>query len=211
MFTGISEEKGKIKRINRGAASCSVEIEAGLVTEDCKIGDSISVNGICLTVTEFGENYFKADLMNETISRTAYSELTVGSSVNLERAMRADGRFGGHIVSGHIDGTGRISEIRKDGNAVWFSITADSSILDGIVEKGSVAIDGISLTVADVDDRSFKVSLIPHTMSLTSFSERKVGDKVNIENDVIGKYISKALGKEKRKPGLTMESLAGLI
>ncbi|XME02401.1 riboflavin synthase [Lachnospiraceae bacterium C1.1] len=207
MFTGIAEEKGKIKKISRGSESCSIEIEASLVTEDSKVGDSIAVNGICLTVTKLTGSGFTADVMNETISRSSFAEMKSGDYVNLERAMRADGRFGGHIVSGHIDGVGTLSAIKNDGNAVWFTIEAEKTILDGIVEKGSIAIDGISLTVAYIDDRCFKVSLIPHTMEITTFSERKIGDRLNLENDIVGKYIMKALRPEKESGGLTMEKL----
>ncbi len=207
MFTGIAEEKGRVKRISRGEKSCSVEIEASTVTEDSKVGDSIAVNGICLTVTSLTGSGFTADVMNETINRSSFSELKNGSSVNLERAMRADGRFGGHIVSGHIDGTGKIAAVRNDGNAVWFTIEADREILNGIVEKGSIAIDGISLTVAYIDDSCFKVSLIPHTIAVTTFADRKPGDKVNLENDIVGKYILKALSLSKTETDLTMEKL----
>lgn len=207
MFTGIAEEKGKIKKISRGSELCSIEIEASLVTEDSKVGDSIAVNGICLTVTKLTDSGFTADVMNETISRSSFAEMKSGDYVNLERAMRADGRFGGHIVSGHIDGVGTLSAIKNDGNAVWFTIEAEKTILDGIVEKGSIAIDGISLTVAYIDDRCFKVSLIPHTMEITTFSERKIGDRLNLENDIVGKYIMKALRPEKESSGLTMEKL----
>ena len=207
MFTGLSEEKGKIRRVIKSGSSCSLEIEAALVTEDSKIGDSIAVNGICLTVTEISPKAFTVDVMNETISRTSFTNLKSGSPVNLERAMKADGRFGGHIVSGHIDGTGKIVSIQKDSNAVWFEIETDKKILNGIVEKGSIAIDGISLTVAGVSNDSFKVSLIPHTMSVITFSERRIGDIVNLENDIIGKYVSKFLSPQKRNDGLTLEKL----
>ena len=208
MFTGIAEEKGSVKRISRGEKSCSVEIEASTVTEDSKVGDSIAVNGICLTVTSLTGSGFTADVMNETINRSSFSELKNGSSVNLERAMRADGRFGGHIVSGHIDGTGKIAAVRNDGNAVWFTIEADREILNGIVEKGSIAIDGISLTVAYIDDSCFKVSLIPHTIAVTTFADRKPGDKVNLENDIVGKYILKAIYNSQENGGLTLDKLA---
>ncbi|CBK73764.1 riboflavin synthase, alpha subunit [Butyrivibrio fibrisolvens 16/4] len=198
MFTGIIEELGKVQRITRGSKEQRLVINCKKILEDMHIGDSIAVNGVCLTVVEFNINSFSADVMNETFSRSGLGELTLGSVVNLERAMAANGRFGGHIVSGHIDGTGKIKSVRQDGNAVWFEISVDSKILRGIVEKGSIAIDGISLTVAAVGRDSFKVSIIPHTLKVTVLGSKRVGDRVNLENDVIGKYISKFLGREEK-------------
>ncbi len=193
MFTGIIEELGKVQRIIRGGKEQRISISCKRILEDIHIGDSIAVNGVCLTVVEYSGSSFTADVMNETFSRSSLGKLTSGSIVNLERAMAANGRFGGHIVSGHIDGTGTIKKIRKDDNAVWFEIDTDNSILEGIVEKGSIAIDGISLTIAAVDRNSFKVSIIPHTLNMTVLGVRKIGDKVNLENDVVGKYIRKSL------------------
>ena len=198
MFTGIIEELGKVQRIARGSKEQRLVINCKKILEDIHIGDSIAVNGVCLTVVDFSINSFSADVMNETFSRSGLGELTPGSVVNLERAMAVNGRFGGHIVSGHIDGTGKIKSVRQDGNAVWFEISVDSIILSGIVEKGSIAIDGISLTVAAVGPDSFKVSIIPHTLKETVLGGRRVGDRVNLENDVIGKYISKFLGREEK-------------
>lgn len=202
MFTGLIEETGRIQNIKKGARSCVLTVECREVLVGSKVGDSICVNGVCLTVTTMGSTYFTADVMSETLSRSSLKLATVGSIVNLERAMPADGRFGGHFVSGHIDGTGTILSIREDDNAVWYSIGADSEILRFIVEKGSIAIDGISLTVASVDDQMFRVSVIPHTREVTSLSMRKIGDPVNLENDIIGKYVEKLIapyapGKEK--------------
>ncbi len=210
MFTGIIEEKGTVKTIQRGAVSSYIEINAKIVLTDSHIGDSIAVNGVCLTVTDITSGYFRADIMNETLNRSALGNLTQGSQVNLERAMSANGRFGGHIVSGHIDGTGIITDIKKDGIAVWYTIAADSGILRYIVEKGSAAIDGISLTVAAVSDIDFKVSVIPHTAEQTILGSKKAGDKVNLENDIIGKYIERLMGCDSRKmPGsrITMDFL----
>ena len=198
MFTGIIEELGKVQRITRGSKEQRLVINCKKILEDMHIGDSIAVNGVCLTVVEFNINSFSVDVMNETFSRSGLGELTPRSVVNLERAMAANGRFGGHIVSGHIDGTGKIKSVRQDGNAVWFEISVDSKILRGIVEKGSIAIDGISLTVAAVGPDSFKVSIIPHTLKETVLGSKRVGDRVNLENDVIGKYISKFLGREEK-------------
>lgn len=193
MFTGIIEEVGTVIAVHHGSSSSFIKIQADKIFEDMHIGDSIAVNGVCLTVTEYSGKVFTADEMNETLERSSLGQLKNGSHVNLERAMAANGRFGGHIVSGHIDGTGTISEIKNDGIAVWYTVAAAPEILRYIVEKGSVAIDGISLTVAKVTDNSFSVSIIPHTASQTILSEKKVGDTVNLENDIVGKYIEKLI------------------
>ena len=183
MFTGIVEETGKIRSAQTGGTSGRLDIEADIVIEGTKIGDSIAVNGVCLTVVELGTDGFTADVMPETAERSSLGKCRPGDKVNLERAMAADGRFGGHIVSGHIDGTGRIESLEDDGIAVWVSIRAEKALLKYIVEKGSVAIDGISLTVAYVDGDRFKVSVIPHTGEATMLLEKKPGDTVNLEND----------------------------
>ena len=193
MFTGIIEEKGRLVRILRGQEFGSIEIKASKVLEGSNIGDSIAVNGVCLTVTDLKSDGFTADVMPETLRRTNLGSLSNGANVNLERAMAADGRFGGHIVSGHVDGVGRIISTKAEGNAVWVSIAAPSEILALIVEKGSVCIDGISLTAAYTDDRMFRVSIIPHTGAETGLLEKKNGDIVNLENDIIGKYVQKLL------------------
>ena len=193
MFTGIVEEVGTVKSIKKGVKSAELLICGKVVTQDSKIGDSIAVNGVCLTATSISGDTFTADVMAESMRRTSLGDLSVGSKVNLERAMAANGRFGGHIVSGHIDGTGRITDFKREDNAVWVTIEADSKILKYIIEKGSVAIDGISLTVAYVDDKTFKVSIIPHTASETTLLTKNPGDRVNLENDVVGKYVEKLL------------------
>lgn len=193
MFTGIVEEIGTIERIQRGRYSAVLTIQAEKVLEGTKIGDSIAVNGICLTVTALFSNSFSADAMHETLNRTSLVGLKNGSHVNLERAMPMDGRFGGHIVAGHVDGVGRITEIRRDDTAVWFTVQAEPSILRYIVEKGSVAMDGISLTVAQVQQDRFSISAIPHTVEQTVLKERAVGDPINLETDVIGKYVEKLM------------------
>ena len=212
MFTGIIEEIGSVKSVVSGIKSGELAINANLVLNGTKIGDSIAVNGVCLTVTKLISGGFTADVMPETLSRSNLGLLNKGSFVNLERAMVADGRFGGHIVSGHIDGMGTIIEQRKDSNAVWVKITADSDILNLIVEKGSIAIDGISLTVAAVSERDFQVSVIPHTGSETTLLRKKIGEKVNLENDIIGKYVQKLLYPKqtpiKKESKITMEFLA---
>lgn len=198
MFTGIIEEKGKIEAIKSGTKSAILTIHAENILSDVKVGDSIAVNGVCLTATSVGATYFTADVMAETLRRSSLGSLKQGNRVNLERAMTMGGRFGGHIVSGHIDGTGKIRSMVREDNAVWVTIEADKSIMKLIVEKGSIAIDGISLTVARVDEGSFAVSLIPHTGKETTLLEKEVGDIVNLENDVIGKYVEKLMAfKEK--------------
>lgn len=194
MFTGIVEEVGTIRRIQAGASSGEIAIRASAVLKGTKIGDSIAVNGICLTVTSLQADGFTADVMAETVRRSGLGSCGIGDPVNLERAMPMDGRFGGHIVSGHIDGTGTIRSLVREENAVWVTIEADASILRYIIEKGSIAIDGISLTVAYVADQCFKVSIIPHTGEETTLLGRHTGDIVNLENDVVGKYVERLLG-----------------
>ncbi|MCR5149515.1 MAG: riboflavin synthase [Eubacterium sp.] len=193
MFTGLIEEVGRIKSIIHGQASAILYIKASKIMDDVHIGDSIAVNGVCLTATSVNPDGFTADVMAETLRRSNLGDLGSGSQVNLERAMAANGRFGGHIVSGHIDGTGVIRSFQKEDNAIWVTISCKSEILRLIVEKGSITIDGISLTVAYVDDEVFKVSIIPHTASETTLITKKAGDKVNLENDVVGKYVEKLL------------------
>ncbi|WP_276980730.1 riboflavin synthase [Johnsonella ignava] len=188
MFTGIVEELGKIQKIE-GGSNCKLTISAKKILEDIKLGDSIAVNGICLTVVKFTSSSFTVDIMMETWKRTSLYKLNPGSPVNLERAMPANGRFGGHIVSGHIDGTGEIVSIRQDGNAVWYRIKTSKNIMKFIIQKGSIAIDGISLTVAEAGNADFYVSVIPHTLSNTVLATRHPGDIVNLENDIVGKYI----------------------
>ena len=207
LFTGIIEEKGRVKSIKHGASSAVLEIEAKNIMDDVKVGDSIAVNGVCLTATSVSPSGFTADVMAETLRRSSLGKLISGSYVNLERAMAANGRFGGHIVSGHIDGTGEVADIRREDNAVWYTIRADKKLLRYIVEKGSVALDGISLTVADVSDHDFKVSIIPHTLSETTLGEKTRGSVINIENDIIGKYVEKMTIGSTPSEGLTMETL----
>lgn len=211
MFTGIVEETGTVVSLKTGVASCILCISAEKIFGDLSLGDSVAVNGVCLTATSIIKNTFTADVMNETLKRSSLGQLTSGSHVNLERAMPANGRFGGHIVSGHIDGTGTVSDINMDANAIWYTIAAEPVLLRYIAEKGSVAIDGISLTVAVVSERDFRVSVIPHTAKATTLSQRRVGSTVNIENDPIAKYIEKLLGIEKPKnksnSGITKELL----
>lgn len=215
MFTGIVEEIGTVRTIKQGTESVILMIEGKVVLEDIHIGDSIAVNGVCLTVTNVQDGCFMADVMPETIRRSSLGGLKLGSRVNLERAMAANGRFGGHIVSGHIDGTGVIKNQKREDNAVWVTIAAEPQLLHYIVEKGSIAIDGISLTVAYIDEKCFKVSLIPHTADETTLLKKKIGEIVNLECDVVGKYIEKLMqpvgsadkGMNKEK-GISMQFLA---
>ena len=227
MFTGIVEELGQVKALSLRGRSGTLTVRAKKVLEGTKIGDSIAVNGVCLTVTDLKDGGFSADVMAETVRRSSLGSLQNGSYVNLERAMAADGRFGGHLVSGHIDGTGKIESMRREENAVWVTIACAEKILDLIVEKGSICIDGISLTVAAVTDRDFAVSVIPHTGEETTHLKKKAGDPVNLENDIVGKYIRKFVdigrksagerektpdggdltGSEKENTGLSMEFL----
>ena len=193
MFTGIVEETGSIRSLRLSGSSGKIAIRAKKVLGGTRIGDSIAVNGVCLTVVSLEKDGFTADVMAETVRRTNLGDTKIGEKVNLERAMAANGRFGGHIVSGHIDGIGTVREIREDDIAVWYTISASPALLRYIIEKGSITIDGISLTVAKVTAQDFSVSIIPHTAAQTTLSLRKVGDIVNLENDVIGKYVEKLL------------------
>lgn len=216
MFTGIVEEKGTVNYVKLSGSSGQISIKAKKVLENTKLGDSIAVNGVCLTVTNLMADGFTADIMAETVRRSSLGSLKAGSKVNLERAMAADGRFGGHIVSGHIDGTGEIVSLTREENAVWVKIKAAEPIIRLIVEKGSICIDGISLTVAKVSDTDFEVSVIPHTGEETTLLSKTKGDIVNLENDVVGKYVEKLLGlsspskEETKKSSLTMDALKSL-
>jgi len=216
MFTGIVEETGTIRSLSISGMSGQIEIAAKKVLQGTKIGDSIAVNGICLTVVSKTQDSFRADVMAETVRRSSLSSCGEGDAVNLERAMAADGRFGGHIVSGHIDSTGTILSLVREENAVWVKIRTPEELIPYIVSKGSIAIDGISLTVAAVDDTSFRVSVIPHTGEETTLLRKKAGDLVNLETDIVGKYVGRLLGfaskdqntTGEKNTGLTMEFLA---
>ena len=200
MFTGIIEETGALKSFDGGR----IEITCAKILSDIKIGDSICTNGVCLTVTDFGEDFFAADVMPETVRRTS---LETGGVVNLERALKVGDRLGGHIVSGHIDGVGKISSIRAEGNAIFIHVAAESFILRQIASKGSVALDGISITVVDAAANEFSVSMIPHTREVTNFKFKRVGSLVNIETDVLAKYVERLLNF-KAAPTLSREFLA---
>lgn len=194
MFTGLVEEVGKIRSIGRKGEAMVLGISAKRVTEDLNIGDSVAVNGVCLTATSIEASGFLVDVMPETFRRTNLKLLGNGSRVNLERAMSAQGRFGGHIVQGHVDGTAHITSIKRDQNAVVFEITPVSTeVFRYIIPKGSITVEGTSLTVVDVTGSAFTVSIIPHTLEQTVLAYRKSGDLVNIECDVIGKYVNHLL------------------
>ena len=202
IFTGIIEEIGRLKGFDGG----KIEISCEKILSDIKIGDSINTNGICLTVVEFGENFFAADVMPETFRKTSLSEIKIGGKINLERALKVGERFGGHIVSGHIDGVGKILQITAEGNALLIKISAESNLLRQIAAKGSVSLDGISLTVVDADEKIFSVSMIPHTREVTNFKDKKIGSLVNIETDILAKYVERLI-KFKNSPPITEKFL----
>jgi len=209
MFTGLIEEIGHIDKVISQNSGGQLIIQAKTIQEGTKLGDSIAVNGVCLTVTNLTKTSFTADVMPETLKRSNLGQLQKGSSVHLERAMAANGRFGGHMVSGHIDGTGTISAKKQEGNATRLYITADTTLLSQIIEKGSIAIDGVSLTVISVDKEQFSVGIIPHTSTETILLNKNIGDEVNLETDIIAKYIQRFLdnNETKQEKPLTLEFL----
>lgn len=201
MFTGLVEEVGQIRRIGRKGEALVLNIGASAIMDDLKIGDSVSVNGVCLTATTLESGGFTADVMPETYRHTNLSQLQSGSKVNLERAMQSGGRFGGHIVQGHVDGTGVIGGITRDQNAVVFEIKLDDhELFKYLIPKGSVTLDGISLTVVKTTEASFTVSIIPHTIGETVLQVKKPGDTINIECDILGKYVDHLLHYGKGHP-----------
>lgn len=207
MFTGLIEEVGKVNSIKRSSSSFVINISGDKVISDIKIGDSISVNGVCLTVTEFETNNFTAYVMPETYQITTLKHLNNGATVNLERAMKLGDRFGGHMVSGHVDSIGVVKKIVNDENAIRIRINADDNSLKYMIRKGSIAIEGISLTIVDVFKDSFEVSIIPETLKSTTLSEKKIGDLVNLECDLIGKYVERLLSKELKNSSNISEQL----
>lgn len=210
IFTGIVEEIGEIKAIQRGSKSARLEVKAAKVLEDVKIGDSIAVNGVCLTVCEFAAGHFKADVMPETMDKTTLGSMKPGSPVNLERALQLGGRLGGHIVQGHVDATGIIIQKQTLDIAHIFRIAAPEELLRYVIPKGSIAVDGVSLTVVDVFADSITVSLIPHTSGQTILGGKKAGDAVNLESDILGRYIEKLLkkGTDPSRTDIDMKFLA---
>ncbi|WP_276897762.1 riboflavin synthase [Dialister micraerophilus] len=205
MFTGIIEEIGKVENIIKNTHSFKLIVKCKKVIQDVSVGDSIAVNGACLTVTEFGENSFSADVTSETMRRTAFSLLQIGTEVNLERALSFNGRLGGHIVLGHVDCCGKIISERKDENAVHIKIETEEKWFKYIIEKGSIAIDGISLTISEKSGKTFIVTIIPHTGIKTTLLNKKVGDMVNLECDYLGKFVEQLINKSNKK--LTMKDL----
>ncbi len=210
MFTGIIEELGTLVQITRGADSARLKIKAKTVLEGTLAGESIAVNGVCLTVTAVGKNFFTADVMAETLAKTNLGQLTPGARINLERALRLSGRLGGHLVSGHVDGVGEIIRRERHDIATLLTVSAPREVMRYIVKKGSVAIDGVSLTVVDFNESSFQVSLIPHTARLTTLGYKGPGDAVNLEADLIGKYVERLLfqGRSGGKEKISFEFLA---
>lgn len=207
MFTGIIEEIGTVHDITKGAKYFLLTVRSSKVIKDVGIGDSIAVNGVCLTVVKMTANSFSADVSRETISCSTFGYLRIGDRLNLERALPATGRFGGHFVSGHIDGIGQIVGIHNEGIAVLYTFKPDNNLMKYFVRKGSIAIDGISLTVTNVESDKFSVSVIPQTMKETIMSKKSIGDFVNIECDIIGKYVEKLLVNESLKTGISKEFL----
>lgn len=210
MFTGIIQELGQIEAIERGEQSARFTVRAGHILDAVKIGDSITVNGACLTIVAIGDGTVAFDAVYETLQRTALGALAIGDDVNLEPSLAANGRFDGHIVQGHVDGVGTIESIREVDNSYYIYITASARILRYIVRKGSICIDGISLTVVDADDKTFSVAIIPHTWDHTNLHGRRAGDQVNLETDIIGKYVEKLIGGDYARTEATPLRIADL-
>jgi riboflavin synthase len=206
MFTGIIEEMGSVKALRREAGTARLTISASTVLGGTAVGDSICVNGVCLTVVDRGKSEFSADVANETLKVTNLGELQIGQKVNLERALQLSARIGGHLVTGHVDAVGRIREKRQEGNSWRVFIDAPEAALRTIIKKGSVAVDGISLTVADVDTTGFSIAMIPHTAKLTTLGFKSAGDSVNLETDIIGKYVERLLSG-RVEDGVSLELL----
>lgn len=212
MFTGIIEEVGTLEEIITGNGFGIMKVKCSKVLEDTKIGDSIATNGVCLTVREKDAFSFSADVMGETLAKTNLGSLKIGDKLNLERALRLSDRLGGHIVSGHIDGIGEIVSIKEENDGIWLTISAPQEVVRYVIYKGSISIDGISLTVAYVDNEVFKVSVIPHTLENTILHNKKINSKVNLECDLVGRYLEKLVSlknekEENNKSSITMEFL----
>jgi riboflavin synthase len=210
MFTGLIEDLGTLQEIRTGTDQARLTVATGLPMAELTLGESIAINGVCLTVTSFGDGAFCADVSPETLNCTSLGRLSRGVRVNLERALRLSDRLGGHLVTGHVDGLGRIVERRKDGNAWLFKFQTDAAVSAFLVDKGSVTVDGISLTVNQVFEDTFSLAVIPHTLSMTTLQDRKIGEEVNIETDLIGKYVARFLqdGNSGKPQGVTMDILA---
>lgn len=203
MFTGIVQETGKVRTATAGR----LEVSAGEITAGMRRGDSVTVNGVCLTVTDFNDNSFAVDVMPETLRRTNLGQLRVGDRVNLERAVALGEPMGGHLVQGHIDGTGKIAAVTPESGASIFRIEAPAEVMHYTVPKGFIAVDGISLTIADRDERSFRVSIVAYTGQSTTLGEKKAGDTVNLEADIIGKYVAQFTRSQAQNAGITAKFL----
>ncbi len=211
MFTGICEECGSIRQITDTGGGRRLTIKAAVVLDGSKVGDSIAVDGICLTATSLGKDFFTADVSEETLRYTVLGQKRPGDTVNLERALRVGDRLGGHIVAGHVDGTGKVKRIERDGDSYLYTFTADKNNMHFIIKKGSITVNGISLTVAELTDDDFSIEVIPHTLSVTNIGRLKPGDTVNLENDMIGKYVEHFLSEKNERHGLTYEMLETLL
>ena len=203
MFTGIVEEIGNIAQIKRGGKTLELVINAKLIMNDMKLGDSIAVNGVCLTVTHYNKNNFSVDVMPVTFNATNLAKLSNGSIVNLERAMAANGRFGGHIVSGHIDGVGEVVACNRLENAIVYKISLAPELANLCVVKGSIALDGTSLTLVEVGENYLSVALIPHTQKMSLLGRKQIGDSVNIECDILVKQMQKMYAKSEKNSKIT--------
>jgi riboflavin synthase len=211
MFTGLIEDLGTVREFRQGVESIRLTVATGIPMSELQLGESIAVNGICLTVVSFGGGVFSADVSPETLDRTSLGGLAPGFRVNLERALRLSDRLGGHLVSGHVDALATITERRRDANAIRFTFALPEAVTRYLVEKGSVAIDGISLTVNAVADQTFSVAVIPHTLEMTTLKEKSVGARVNIEVDITGKYVERLMGGREQgseKKPLSLDFLA---
>jgi len=193
MFSGIVEEMGAVQGIDKGLAGAKFSILASVILDDLRVGDSVSVSGACLTVTHFEDHGFSVDVSTETLNHTILSKITMGTPINLERAMKLNARMGGHLVTGHVDGIGILRAREQDGNAAQLTVEAPEDIMRYCVTKGSITMDGISLTINAVTDRSFVVAIIPYTAKVTTIGLKQVGDYVNLESDLIGKYVERLL------------------
>ncbi len=200
MFTGIVEEMGAVATLEKTLAGTRVTILASKIIQDIKVGDSVSVNGTCLTVVRLGEREFSVEVSPQTLAVTTLGQLAAGAPVNLERAMKLNERLGGHLVAGHVDGVGVIRARRQDGNAIVYTIEAPEEVLRYCVSKGSITVDGISLTVNEVTDRAFSIAIIPHTAKVTTLGLKQVNDAVNLEADLIGKYVERLLQERNQLP-----------
>ena len=212
MFTGLIEDLGTLRDIRTGVDQAVLTVGTALPMAELTLGESIAINGVCLTVTRFADGEFSADVSPETLECTTLGRLAAGARVNLERSLRLSDRLGGHLVTGHVDGLARIIQRRQEGNAWRFSFQSDAALCAQLVDKGSVAVDGISLTVNQIKGDSFTLAVIPHTLAMTTLQERKIGDEVNIETDLIGKYVARFLRNDGHvnTQGVTREALAML-